>query len=583
MPISRIACAVGGRRLHYVGANLRLGPVRWGERNKTPCRNAVWRGNAVAQYDGISYRFQPPFVLIRPVIATPRLSPAIEGQSTALLCWIGGVFCSLLLAGMAYQVHENYQGAQSQAQAQASDTAFQVAEWVAGSFPATEMLLNDLIGQVSPDELAFPPPDYEQYVRRGTMLRDKLATLPKGNVIGFFDRNCVNTHSANAQRIDLSNGRNFSQRDYCALARQASPEMKVDNLMVSSLNNDLQVMAVKRFPHPRHEFVGFAAVSLRLGFFGKWLERLQLAPRSEVLIVDSHRRLIALTPAAPERLGKVVESALLQDLIAGQQTQASGQWASSLDGVERFYRAEKVPQLPFVVLSGVSVQTAMAGFWQAAQVYVLGSAVLILLVVWVIGLSVQRQRHAVALAHLASTDVLSGLTNRRKLQEELDTEFLRAQRLQRSFAVLMLDIDKFKAINDTHGHASGDVVIQRVADLSAGLIRQVDSIGRWGGEEFVVLLREPAPGEVRLIAERIRAAIAEAPIVLAPDVSLHVTCSVGIAVQRASDGSAQAVLERADRALYQAKNAGRNRAVELNDDAPAPAGARLAPQVSGGG
>lgn len=515
-------------------------------------------------------------MLIRPTFATARAWPASVLRGTALLWWIGSVLCSLLLAGMAYQLHQNYTAARNKAQTQVSETAFQVAQWVDGSFPAAEMLLNDLMGHVHPDELAFPPPDYEQYVRRGLFLRDKLATLPNGNVIGFFDRNCVNTHSANAQRIDLSNGRNFSQRDYCALARQPTPGMKVDNLMVSSLNNDLQVMAVKRFPHPSGEFVGFAAVSLRLGFFGQWLERLQLPPRSEVMIVDSQQRLIAVTPAAPERLGKVVQSALLQSVLRGASGGvASAQAVSSLDGVERLYRVEKLQQLPFVVLSGVSVQTAMHGFWGDALVYVLGVVVLSCLVLWVIWLSVQRQRHARALERLASTDVLTGLTNRRKLQEELDTEFMRSQRLQRGFAVLMLDIDMFKAVNDLHGHACGDVVIQRVAALSAGSIRQVDSIGRWGGEEFVVLLREPAPGEVRLIAERIRAGIANTPIALGPDLCLSVTCSVGMAEQHADDDSAQSVLNRADCALYRAKNAGRNRVAEAQEAPAAPIAARL--------
>lgn len=129
----------------------------------------------------------------------------------------------------------------------------------------------------------------------------------------------------------------------------------------------------------------------------------------------------------------------------------------------------------------------------------------------------------------------------------------------------MLDIDKFKAINDSHGHAAGDVVIQRAAAISAHLIRRIDSIGRWGGEEFVVLLREQTLGDALIIAERIRKAITNAPILINPDCALPVTCSVGVAVLKASDGSVQSLLDRADHALYRAKNAGRNRVAHLDE------------------
>lgn len=135
-------------------------------------------------------------MLIRHFIATLQRLQATAQQSTALLWGMGAAFCGLLLAGMAYQLHDNYQMARSRAQDHASDTAFQVAEWVAGSFPATEMLLNDLIGHVDPAELVYPPTDPALYRQRSHMLREKLLTLPKGNVIGFFDQNCVNTHSA---------------------------------------------------------------------------------------------------------------------------------------------------------------------------------------------------------------------------------------------------------------------------------------------------------------------------------------------------------------------------------------------------
>jgi diguanylate cyclase (GGDEF)-like protein len=154
-------------------------------------------------------------------------------------------------------------------------------------------------------------------------------------------------------------------------------------------------------------------------------------------------------------------------------------------------------------------------------------------------------------------DALTGLYNRRKLEEQLAAEFGRAIRYQRPLSLLMFDIDHFKRVNDGFGHLAGDEVIRHVAKLALGCLRESDFIGRYGGEEFVVILPEvPAAGGV-VVAERIRAAVAGSPACF-EEKNIAVTVSVGIAEVGALR-TAQNLLGEADEALYLSKKSGRNR------------------------
>jgi len=159
---------------------------------------------------------------------------------------------------------------------------------------------------------------------------------------------------------------------------------------------------------------------------------------------------------------------------------------------------------------------------------------------------------------LSITDSLTGLYNRKKLDDILADQLARFQRNQRSFAVLMLDIDRFKKLNDTYGHLAGDQVLASVARTLFSSIRNVDFAARYGGEEFVIVLPETTLSAARDMAERIRIQVHGATYQF-NDQSIAVTLSVGVANGHSSDKSADAVLARADRMLYEAKRSGRDR------------------------
>jgi diguanylate cyclase (GGDEF)-like protein len=162
-----------------------------------------------------------------------------------------------------------------------------------------------------------------------------------------------------------------------------------------------------------------------------------------------------------------------------------------------------------------------------------------------------------SLRKLAETDPLTNLMNRRAFMDAAADAMRYFQRYNRAIATLIVDIDHFKLVNDQHGHAAGDAVIRRVGELIAQTLRETDKVARFGGEEFVVLLREVSEHEAHDLAERIRIVIAESRTPF-DGKELGVTVSIGCAAITANDRDIEELIERADRALYGAKAAGRN-------------------------
>ncbi|MBW4935678.1 GGDEF domain-containing protein [Marinobacter sp. F4206] len=160
--------------------------------------------------------------------------------------------------------------------------------------------------------------------------------------------------------------------------------------------------------------------------------------------------------------------------------------------------------------------------------------------------------------YAAKHDSLTGLANRREALAQLDAEYQRYLRSARSFSVLLMDIDLFKAVNDTHGHHVGDELIILVARTLRNECRKVDTLARWGGEEFLVLLPETESSEALKMANRIREAIARSAVPV-NEHRVKATISVGVAGMRGSE-SIDRLLQRADEALYRAKTLGRDQA-----------------------
>jgi diguanylate cyclase (GGDEF)-like protein len=164
----------------------------------------------------------------------------------------------------------------------------------------------------------------------------------------------------------------------------------------------------------------------------------------------------------------------------------------------------------------------------------------------------------VDLESAATTDLLTGLPNRSRIITIAETEFHRADRLETTVSVLMVDIDHFKSVNDTHGHAAGDTMLRAFAEICMRAVRGVDRMGRIGGEEFLVVLGDTDENVALDVDERIRGAV-QAMAVTTLQGEIQITVSIGTATRRSPEESIDLVLHRADQALYRAKAEGRNR------------------------
>lgn len=171
----------------------------------------------------------------------------------------------------------------------------------------------------------------------------------------------------------------------------------------------------------------------------------------------------------------------------------------------------------------------------------------------------RRKKVEQALERLAQTDFLTGLANRRHFLTLAEQELSRTLRYGGPLSMLMMDIDHFKGINDTYGHRTGDTVLEHLGELCRQALRDMDTVGRMGGEEFAVLLPQTDRPHASEAAERLRRTIAAAEIPLAQGRPLRFTVSIGVATLAEANTNIDTLLSQADEALYAAKNAGRNR------------------------
>lgn len=163
------------------------------------------------------------------------------------------------------------------------------------------------------------------------------------------------------------------------------------------------------------------------------------------------------------------------------------------------------------------------------------------------------------LEEAAMTDALTGLRNRRYLMEQLKKESLRSERQAEPFALAIVDVDFFKSINDRFGHEAGDVALFQVAQSIRSGLREYDICGRWGGEEFLILLPNTSLANAQLVLERVRKAIANISLdCLDQEQAPQLTASMGLTLHQPGE-SCSSTVDRADLALYRAKSSGRNR------------------------
>jgi diguanylate cyclase (GGDEF)-like protein len=276
-------------------------------------------------------------------------------------------------------------------------------------------------------------------------------------------------------------------------------------------------------------------------------------------LLDSSGTVVA---SSDDRGGRTAED-VVPELLGRLGDGASGVVAA--EGGPEFFAAHDVDGTPWRLVTVVPEETLLQPVRGASQwlPWVILVALLgVVGVTYLLGLRLVDSRHRLRQANarlddIANRDLLTGVATRRRAAEVLAAELERCARAELPLSVLLVDVDHFKRVNDTFGHASGDEVLREVAGRVEAALRDGDHLGRWGGEEFLVVLPETSLAEAEVVGERLREAVAAAPVPLGTGGDeIDVTASVGVATSGRL--GPEAVVHTADRALYAAKAAGRN-------------------------
>lgn len=359
---------------------------------------------------------------------------------------------------------------------------------------------------------------------------------------------------------------NFADREYFKV-HQASPNvgLYVGHPYASRLRNgSLSIPLTRRISHADGSFAGVVLLAIQLDYFRKLFSTLSLGNHGAMVLMQHDGTMIMRQPYDEKVIGRNVSNART---FKEHRQKAEGSFTdvSVIDGVQRLYYFKNLPNLPLTIIVAEAYSDIYAAWWQRTVTI---AAVMGALAAAFIGLSFAfglqlrcRMRAESRLAMLAQTDGLTGLHNRHTLGEILDQEWRRARRNRSMFSLLFVDIDWFKAYNDTYGHQAGDDTLAAVAKCIGDNIRRpVDQAARYGGEEFIVVLPETSADGAMSIAENIRVAISGLGIEHAGSEFGHITASIGAATWTPEqDSDVSAVIRGADQALYSAKATGRNK------------------------
>lgn len=301
-------------------------------------------------------------------------------------------------------------------------------------------------------------------------------------------------------------------------------------------------------------FLGVTGVGLTLESIGRLIDDYEQRFQRRIYFVDQKGQitLSGLKTASKGALKDLPGRAALAAALASPIDQPLRTQVSDA-GHLLLVHARYLPELHWTLVVEQDMQSAEAPLHHAFRLNLLLSMVVTVMVVFITLTIIRRAQKG--LHQLATTDSLTGLPNRRALQI-VWAQWLREQsRMPQGISAILIDVDHFKGINDQHGHPVGDAVLKHIGDLLAQHVRGSDVVARWGGEEFLLALRD-CPAELALQrAEALRQAVAEAHF---GPMSLPITISLGVATLRAQEDDT-AFFGRLDAALYQAKRSGRNR------------------------
>ncbi len=330
----------------------------------------------------------------------------------------------------------------------------------------------------------------------------------------------------------------------------------------SGANGLWQIPVAHRLKQKTPEIAALVA-TIELPALLSLYEEVRLRPNGAIVLLRRDGTLLARAPHDERLIGKSLAGGqLYREFLPRAERGFARLDRTATDAMQKYVAYSVLSDLPLVMVVSAAVDDVLEAWRRQVLIIVLlagGVSIAALLVALRLGRALRdlSLRNA-ELQHLATTDLMTGVCNRHYFLSLLYHEFARCRRHKASLSLMILDLDFFKQINDGYGHAAGDAALRAFSKEAVACLRDMDAIGRLGGEEFGILLPNTLVEQAQMVAERIRAAVARIAIDTEAG-TVRFTTSIGVTQSEAGDDSIDTLLARADAALYNAKAAGRNR------------------------
>ena len=474
---------------------------------------------------------------------------------------VGGIVALSMTAICTFVLYQSRLDAMEHAVETSRDVALLAEHDLIRNFELYALSLQAVVEGLGDPELMAASP----HVRKAALFDKAASATYLGSILVLNAEGKVTLKAGAESLVNDS----FSDRDFFKAHQESSNlGLYVGDPYVSPLHGDsMSIPLSRRISHANGSFAGIVMIDIQLEYFQKLFSELSLGTHGSLALIRKDGTMVMRQPYDAKVIGRNISSAsTFKRFMAAPEGSFSD--TSYLDGARRLYFFKTLPNLPFIIMVA-KAHSDIYAVWRQRTLLI--ASVMGTLTLAFIGLSCafgvqlkRKMRAEAELAMLARTDGLTGLSNRRKLDEILDQEWRRARRHQSALSLLFVDIDCFKAYNDNYGHQAGDTVLATVAKCIANNIRRPgDSAARYGGEEFLVVLPDTSSDGAEFIAENIRLAICKLAVEHTESAFGHITVSIGCATwgPERADADMAAVIRDADEALYNAKMTGRNKVV----------------------
>lgn len=469
-----------------------------------------------------------------------------------------GIGITLATTGVTVvSLYEMRLDAMAQARDAVQNLAISLQKEIEHNLDVYQLAMRDVAASVQTANIAQLPPNVRQRVAFGSLRDAKelgvlFATDAAGNLV-------LDSRSIEPRKVSVKD------RDYFQIhQRQPSAGLYISAPFRPYISDDAspRIALSRRLEDKNGDFAGIVAGTLRLSYFGQLFEDSILGRHDTITLLRTDGAVLMRQPFHESDIG--------QSLAGGRAFPPLVQSDSGiyigmavLDHIERLYAFRRIGSYPIIVAVGFSTDDIYAGWRKRAIAIGVVSAILNALFI-LLSLMFSRQLSKRLtmerrLQRLAWFDSLTGVPNRAKLHKEALRILTDANRNGSTLAVLFIDLDRFKRVNDTQGHAAGDEVLSEIARRLQRLLQIGDVIGRLGGDEFLVILTECDVLKAKQVAGRILHAVYQ-PIVIdsQQDTRITISASIGIALSPHDGEQTDILLRNADLAMYQAKSAGRN-------------------------